>query len=264
MVRSKVPNTNQKTAPALQNQTQLSDTGQHPSPQKLQKQASERHHQTEESVHDLTPTTDKGSAQATSQSPQDAHSIERPAQKLSDPHQLQDTTHTDPKQIADALNDNYITIGHRTSLTIPHQQEDSISMPTTSNSSPPFELQTIELDEVERLLRTLNRYKASDIFRIKPAVLKTDSWPHLTRLFNKTIAENQYPDSIKSPWSSRSTSLVTSPFQRTTAPSPSFQSSPKSSHHHQEASADIQPPLTHSVRLQTQLFLHHDARDSAE
>ena len=69
-----------------------------------------------------------------------------------------------------------------------------------NNTSPPFRLQPIQLEEVLQLIRTLNRHKASDIFDIKPAVLKANAdfmAPHLTRLYNKAIAENQYPDSIK-------------------------------------------------------------------
>ena len=108
--------------------------------------------------------------------------------------------HTDPQEIADALNDNYITIGHRTSMTIPHQQEDSITAPRAKEHTPSFTLQPTNLGEVYSLLGTLNPNKASDIFKIKPVILKSLKdfiGPHLTRLFNKAISENQYPDTIK-------------------------------------------------------------------
>ena len=76
----------------------------------------------------------------------------------------QNQTYTDPKDIANALNDHYITIGHKTSETIPHhQQHDSISTPKIHH--PPFILQPTTLDVVTDTMNKINPNKARDILQ---------------------------------------------------------------------------------------------------
>jgi hypothetical protein len=111
----------------------------------------------------------------------------------------QNQTYTDPKDIANALNDHYITIGHKTSETIPHhQQHDSISTPKIHH--PPFILQPTTLDVVTDTMNKINPNKARDIFKITPAILKDLTpfiSPILTELYNRAISEHKYPDSLK-------------------------------------------------------------------
>jgi len=46
--------------------------------------------------------------------------------------------YTDPTDIANALNDRYITIGHKTSQSIPHYEEEHIMPEREGNEPPPF------------------------------------------------------------------------------------------------------------------------------
>jgi hypothetical protein len=65
---------------------------------------------------------------------------------------------------------------------------------------PPFELTYITTDQVTKILTKINPNKASDIYKIKPAILKDITpfiAPILTHLFNKSISEDTYPDSLK-------------------------------------------------------------------
>jgi len=109
-------------------------------------------------------------------------------------------TYTDPTDIANALNDHYITIGHKTSQTIPHQAVDSITQEPDRHTHPPFELRHITLDETTKTMKDINPNKASDIYKIKPAIIKDLTpflAPILTKLFNQAIDEHSYPDPLK-------------------------------------------------------------------
>jgi len=109
-------------------------------------------------------------------------------------------TYTDPTDIANALNDRYITIGHKTSQTIPQHEEEHIMPERDDNNPPPFELQPITLADVTKTMNKIDPNKASDIYKIKPAILKEITpflAPILTHLFNKSISEHEYPDSLK-------------------------------------------------------------------
>lgn len=109
-------------------------------------------------------------------------------------------THTDPQQIADALNDHYITIGHKTAATIPQDNDDQIQNDEPNHNAPSFTLQRTTEDIVIKTMKQINRNKASDIYKIKPTILKDLTpfiSPILTTLFNKAIDENEYPDSLK-------------------------------------------------------------------
>jgi hypothetical protein len=105
----------------------------------------------------------------------------------------------DPKDIANALNDHFITIGHRTSQTIPKIPEDqqpNIQAPQL----PAFNLQRTSVEEVAQLLAKLDRNKANDIYKIKPTILRdllTHLAPKLTQLYNQAIDEHRYPDPLK-------------------------------------------------------------------
>lgn len=109
----------------------------------------------------------------------------------------ENTTHTDPTDIANALNDFFITIGRKTSETIvpkpTHQQ------PPT-NKLPPFELKHTNLETVTESLKNINPNKASDIYKIKPIIIRdlaTFLAPIITTHFNKAIDEHEYPNSLK-------------------------------------------------------------------
>lgn len=109
-------------------------------------------------------------------------------------------TYTNPTDIANALNDRFITIGHKTSLTIPttsnpHPHDDYIE-----DENPPFQLNHTTTEIITKTMNDINPHKASDIFKIKPIILKDLSdffAPTLTALFNKAIDENSYPDPLK-------------------------------------------------------------------
>ena len=107
-------------------------------------------------------------------------------------------THTEPLAIANALNDHYITIGARTAQTIPvsHQPPPATQQP----NNPSFKLKPFTQPEVEAIMKNINRNKASDIYDIKPAIIKDLTptlAPILTKLYNQCITNNEYPDSLK-------------------------------------------------------------------
>jgi hypothetical protein len=109
------------------------------------------------------------------------------------------TTYTNPIDIANALNDRYITIGHKTSQSIP-QHEEHIMPEREGNAPPPFELRHINTARVTKTMNKINPNKASDIFKIKPAIIKDITpflAPVLSHLFNRAIDEHKYPDSLK-------------------------------------------------------------------
>ena len=109
-------------------------------------------------------------------------------------------SHTDPQDIANAMNDFFITVGHKTSQTIPHQVEDCIMQDRPRSTHPPFELRRTDLEEVTKAMNKINRNKASDIFKIKPTIIRDLTpflAPILTRLFNQAIDEHDYPDPLK-------------------------------------------------------------------
>jgi hypothetical protein len=115
-------------------------------------------------------------------------------------NQSKGTTHTDSVNIANALNDHYINIGHKTSQTIPHYSTLAEEQIKPDPQQPKFQLQYISEDTVHKHLKQINRNKASDIYKVKPAIIKdlADFLPPiLTPLFNASIDENEYPDSLK-------------------------------------------------------------------
>jgi hypothetical protein len=109
-------------------------------------------------------------------------------------------THTNPTHIANAFNDFFITIGHKTSQKIPQQQNDNTPIAQPKQKHPEFKLQHTTIEKVTKIMKQLNPNKAQDIYKIKPAILKDLTpflAPILTSLFNKTIDEHKYPDSLK-------------------------------------------------------------------
>jgi hypothetical protein len=116
-------------------------------------------------------------------------------------------TLTDPQQIAEALNAHYITIGAKTSEEIKHQQhqEDKHTDQTQqeeprSCNTPSFALQHTTIKQVTDTMNSINRNKASDIYNIKPTIIRDLTpflAPTLTALFNRSIDDNEYPDALK-------------------------------------------------------------------
>jgi hypothetical protein len=109
--------------------------------------------------------------------------------------------HKDPTSIANAMNDHFITIGHKTSQTIPQQQDAQPPPPTNpSTKHPPFQLRHTTTEAITKTLKKIDRNKTNDIFKIKPAILqdlKEFIAPILETLFNKAIDEEEYPDALK-------------------------------------------------------------------
>ena len=107
-------------------------------------------------------------------------------------------TYTDPNDIADALNQHYITIGHKTTQKIPPQnstQDTPIDPP-----HPTFSLRHITAAELVETMQQINRNKTNDIFKIKPTILRDLTVflaPTLLTLFNNAIDEHAYPDPLK-------------------------------------------------------------------
>jgi hypothetical protein len=109
-------------------------------------------------------------------------------------------TYTDPTEIANALNDHYITIGDKTSKTIPQSEQKEEQIENSETDHPPFTLKHIKLDQTTKTMKAININKASDIYKIKPAIIKDLTpylAPKLTKLFNQAIDENAYPDPLK-------------------------------------------------------------------
>ena len=108
-------------------------------------------------------------------------------------------SYKDPDEIADIFNNHYITIGHKTSQTIP--KTDHIDrQPIPANILPMFELKTTTLAVVTKLMKKIKAFKASDIYKIKPAIIKDLTpflAPILTELYNEAIRNNNYPDLLK-------------------------------------------------------------------
>ena len=106
--------------------------------------------------------------------------------------------YTDPQDIANLFNDHYITIGHKTSLTIPNQ-DNYIALPPATKP-PIFKLQPTTEEVVTKVLRRIKAHKASDIYEIKPIIIKDLHLflaPILTELYNEAIANDDYPDTLK-------------------------------------------------------------------
>jgi hypothetical protein len=109
-------------------------------------------------------------------------------------------TYTEPIDIANALNDRYITIGRKTSETIPQREEVHIMPEREGDPPPPFTLRHVTTDEVTKTMNKINPNKASDIYKIKPAIIKDITpflAPILSHFYNKAIDEHEYPDSLK-------------------------------------------------------------------
>ena len=110
-------------------------------------------------------------------------------------------TYTHPQDIANALNDNYITIGGKTTKTIPRNEDERIeNEQENEKNTPTFTLQRTTEEIVTKTMNKINRNKANDIYKIKPTIIKDLTpflSPILTVLFNRSIDENEYPDSLK-------------------------------------------------------------------
>lgn len=108
-------------------------------------------------------------------------------------------THTDPQHIANALNDFFITVGHKTSETIPMNLTEEQIRPETP-TTPTFQIKVVTIDQVKTVMKSLDRNKAADIYKISPALLKDlieIIAPTLTDIFNQAILEQYYPDALK-------------------------------------------------------------------
>ena len=113
--------------------------------------------------------------------------------------EYENRTLTDPKDIANAFNDHYITIGQKTTNSIPNN-DDQIEQDPPDNEYPPFELHHTTTEEITKIMSKLNRNKASDIYKIKPTMIRDLTptlAPILTPILNEAIDRHEYPDSLK-------------------------------------------------------------------
>jgi hypothetical protein len=181
----------------------------HPTPENIKKHARCRN-RLRKDIRNAKRATLKTSIEATQNDPkQQAKILKSVIPSNSNPRTspttltYEDTTHTDPTKIANALNDHYITIGHKTAKTIPRRDNDDERENDDINEHthhPPFALQHTNENKVTKVMNKINRDKASDIYKIKPAIIKDLTpflTPILTTLFNASIDENEYPDSLK-------------------------------------------------------------------
>ena len=108
-------------------------------------------------------------------------------------------TLTDPTDIANAFNDHYLTIGQKTTNDIPNV-DDQIENDPPQYDHPQFTLHHTTEQHVIDIMSKLNRNKASDIYKIKPTMVR-DLTPILatiiTPILNEAIDKHEYPDSLK-------------------------------------------------------------------
>jgi hypothetical protein len=107
-------------------------------------------------------------------------------------------TLTDPTDIANAFNDHYLTIGQKTTNAIPNIDDQIENDP--QHDHPEFSLHHTTEQQIIDIMSTLNRNKASDIYKIKPTIIR-DLTPILatiiTPILNEAIDKHEYPDSLK-------------------------------------------------------------------
>jgi hypothetical protein len=87
-------------------------------------------------------------------------------------------------------------------MTIPRNEDDYIEDDSHNHNTnmPTFTLQHTTEKIIIKTMNEINRNKANDIYKIKPTVIKDLTpflSPILTLLFNRSIDENEYPDSLK-------------------------------------------------------------------
>jgi hypothetical protein len=114
--------------------------------------------------------------------------------------QYEGKTYTAPSDIANALNDHFITVGAKTSAALPPKSDNDSTLPEPAIQPPQFMLERTTQEEIAKLMRQISPEKASDLYNIKPRIIKdlhTFLSPILTQLFNKSIDESEYPDSLK-------------------------------------------------------------------
>ena len=107
-------------------------------------------------------------------------------------------THTEPVEIANALNDFFITIGHKTSKSI--RIDEHIEQEDEPNERPDFELRHVHTEDLIKIMKKMKRNKASDIYKIKPTIMRDLTEfiaPIITELINTSIDEGDYPDALK-------------------------------------------------------------------
>ena len=87
-------------------------------------------------------------------------------------------------------------------MTIPRNEDDYIEDDELNHGTdtPTFKLQHTTEKIVTTTMNAINRNKANDIYKIKPTIIKDLTpflAPILTVLINRSIDENDYPDSLK-------------------------------------------------------------------
>jgi hypothetical protein len=110
-------------------------------------------------------------------------------------------THTEPQEIANSLNDHFTTIGARTAQTIPQQPPTSETGTQNRPLPPLFQLHHTTTEKVQYILRTLDITKATDIYNILPALLRSNNdilSPIIANNFNNSVSAGTYPTILTS------------------------------------------------------------------
>jgi hypothetical protein len=172
-------------------------------------------------------------------------------------------TLTNSQHIADALNDHYITIGHKTAVAIP-QDDDSIRDDRPTSLSPSFTLQHTTEEIVTKKLKQINSNKGQRHLQGQA------SHPEGSRSLSRTNPNNTHQPSYRRErvprLSQTDESDRTVQIERqnpacelpTDLSPPHHRQAPR--HHHQRAAHapphQTQHHLPDSIRLQTKLQLH--------
>jgi len=110
----------------------------------------------------------------------------------------EEKTHSDPVQIANALNDHFITIGHKTSKLIPpprRRRNQAKAQPSPTLPASPHHDRRNDANNETHQQKQSHRY-----IQIKPTIMKDLSpflAPILTAMFNRAIDNQEYPNPLK-------------------------------------------------------------------
>ena len=106
---------------------------------------------------------------------------------------------TDPKQIANALNDHFCTIGERLSNKLPDYGNEYQKY-ITCNIGDSFAILPVDDNDILREIRNLSPNKAPGYDNIGSKIIKLDPMSFcypLKKIFNKLIETGRYPDGMK-------------------------------------------------------------------
>ena len=101
------------------------------------------------------------------------------------------------KEVANALNNHFVTVGSRTAAALPAQPEQRTRRRT---DRPMFSFRAVTEEEMSEQLSSLKRTKSADVYQVTPALLKDMEpffTPILTTILNSMIEKGEYPQILK-------------------------------------------------------------------